>query len=156
MSQIIAKPTRSEADYITDRLQYKMNVYEILAKRNRNIYWITSCLSMLCAAIVPVLINLDCCVNHNLWATGLSLLVTILVGIQSIFRPRELWCNYDLICANLRNEEMHYSTQSGEYATVTSDTNRFQLLVKRVESLISNEREETIIMRTSEKENTAK
>jgi hypothetical protein len=77
------------------------------------------------------------------------------VGFLAIYRPREHWRNYDLIAADLRREEMLYSTSAGDYST-EDETQKFRLLVNRVENLISKEREETIIMRTNEPDSQTK
>jgi|GEM_PF-2236500 hypothetical protein len=146
----ISKPSRNLQRYFVDRLGYKINVYDKLGDKYKWIFWSMTSISMICAAIVPVLINQKGC---EVWATGLSLVVTIMVGLQGIFHPREHWRNYDMISATLRREEMLFSTQSGEYENLNDENQRFRLLVRRVEELISREREETIIMRTSEKEN---
>ena len=95
---------------------------------------------------MPVLILKQ---EYKDWATGLSLIVTILIGIRRIFHPREHWRNYDMISAMLRREEMTYSTKSGDYAKI-ADSDRLNLLVNRIEKLITQEREETIIMRTTD------
>jgi hypothetical protein len=143
--------SRDTAGYINDRLGYKINVYDKLGDSYKWIFWLTTSISLICAALVPVLINQD---GYKVWATGLSLVVTIMVGLQGIFHPREHWRNYDMISATLRREEMLFSTQSGEYENL-DEKQRFHLLVRRVEEFIAREREETIIMRTSEKETSA-
>ena len=74
-----------------------------------------------------------------------SLIVAIVIAFEGIFRPREHWRNYDTIAAELRSEEMMYSTKTGPYQEV----NAFDVLVKRVEDLIAAERAATIVMRTT-------
>lgn len=140
---------RDTEAYINDRLGNKINIYNKLGDNYKRIFWLTTSISLICAALVPVLINQEGC---EVWATGLSLVVTITVGLQGIFHPREHWRNYDMISATLRREEMLFSTQSGEYEKL-DEKQRFHLLVRHVEEFIAREREETIIMRTSEKEN---
>jgi Protein of unknown function (DUF4231) len=95
--------------YFEDRLKYKIKLYEQKGKKTKWLFWLTTSISMICAAIVPALINQkgDCC---TLIATVLSLVVTIMVGFQGIFHPREHWRNYDMISATLRREEMLFST----------------------------------------------
>lgn len=144
--KIISITDRDIDKYFKDRLENKINVYKELGNKYKWIYWITASISMICAALVPVLINYE---GLELWATILSLIVTILVGLQGVIHPREHWRNYDTISANLRKEEMLFSTKTDDYKGEI-DEERFQLLVKRVEELITQERKETIIMRTSE------
>lgn len=129
-----------------ERVAFKTKRYGKKADRYKLAFWISTSVSMVCAAIVPVLIKWG---GMEIWATVLSLIVTIMVGMQGIFHPREHWRNYDMISASLRREEMLFSTRSGEYEKL-DEHKRFHLLVRRVEDLITKEREETIIMRTSE------
>ena len=142
-------PNRSLEEYFKHRLEYKINIYNKLAKRNKWLFWLNTSTSMICAAVVPALINQsdDC----KVVATILSLIVTIMVGFQGIFHPREHWRNYDRVSATLRREEMLFSTGSGEYEKL-GEEEKFPILVRRVEEFIAREREETIIMRTSESE----
>lgn len=147
--KIISSKVRDIDSYFTDRLNYKINVYTGLGDKYKWIFWIMASSSMICAAIVPVLINKE---GFEFLATILSLIVTILVGLQGVFHPREHWRNYDLISATLRREEMLYSTQSGEYKKLEEENDRFLRLVERTEELIEQERKETIMMRTRDKE----
>lgn len=151
---IHSTPSRDTDKYFKDRLERKINIYDRLAKRNKWLFWLTTSLSMICAAVVPALINQGEC--YKLLATILSLIVTIMVGFQGIFHPREHWRNYDRVSATLRREEMLFSTGSGEYEKQLDDKQRLRLLVQRVEDFIAREREETIIMRTSESESNGK
>jgi len=156
-SPIECRKHRDEDEYIKDRLEYKINLYTCKANRQKAIYRVAATVSMIAAAAVPVLINIDDKVVKyvNILATILSLLVTILVGFLAIYRPREHWRNYDLIAADLRKEEMLFSTSVGDY-NIEDKTQKFRLLVNRVENLISQEREETIIMRTNEPDSQTK
>ena len=111
MKKVKSVPTRNLQEYFEHRLEYKINVYTKLGMRFKWIFWITNLISMICAAIVPVLINQNC----NCLATILSLIVTIMVGFKGVFHPREHWRNYDMVSATLRREEILFSTKSGEY-----------------------------------------
>jgi uncharacterized protein DUF4231 len=142
--------SRSERDvniYILDRVQDKINIYYKKAHQNRFFHLFLSVLIAICAAVVPVLINLDVGF-HNL-ATLLSVLVTIAVALQEIFRFREHWRNYNLIETSLRREEMLFSMSAGDYAKLKKPGKRLDWFVQRVEGLIEEERKETINMRTN-------
>jgi hypothetical protein len=105
--------SRSPEAYFKDRVEYKINLYMKLAMRHKWLYWLMTSISLVCAVLVPILINNQCVCD---WIpTILSLIVTILLGLQGIFHPREHWRNYDMISATLRREEMLFSTDSGEY-----------------------------------------
>ena len=148
---IVSKTHRSIEEYMQDRVQYKIRIYFSKARRYK-IYHLTTAVTMaISAALVPVLVNLDLGLpgfSSKILATFLSLLVTIGVALQEIFRFREHWRNYNLIDSNLRGEEMLFSTSASVYAT-KSQEEKNRLLVQRVEELIKDERWETIQMRTS-------
>lgn len=145
----ISKPERDLATYFADRVQYKINTYQRLARRYRNVYWAVASTSAIGAVLVPALINLPV---SQMIPTVVSLIVAILVALERVFRPREHWRNYDLISALLREEEMRFSTRSGDYAPgkLAKDEDPFSKFVQRVEDAIRREREETIVMRTTE------
>ena len=148
---IVSKTHRSIEEYMQDRVQFKIRVYFNKARRYK-IYHLTTAVTMaVSAALVPVLVNLDLGlpgIGSKILATFLSLLVTIGVALQEIFRFREHWRNYNLIDSNLRGEEMLFSTSASVYAT-KSQEEKNRLLVQRIEELIKDERWETIQMRTS-------
>lgn len=91
---------RNVEDYLRTRVDFKIDAYRKKGDMYRCCYLSTSATSAIAAATVPVLINL-----HDLpsiYPTLLSLLVTVLVGIEGIFHWREHWKNYDLMKSFLR------------------------------------------------------
>ncbi|HQU84192.1 MAG TPA: DUF4231 domain-containing protein [Pyrinomonadaceae bacterium] len=134
--------------YMRERVHYKMKVYGKLSKRHRWLYYISSFTSIVCAAVVPVLIvqTGDC---YKFAATVLSLIVTILVSMEKLFHFRQHWRNYDSIESFLRSEQVYFQTRSGVYDK-KKPTEAFELFVRRIEDGIKNEREQTIEMRTQE------
>lgn len=140
--------TISPDDYMRDRVIYKMNVYERLGKHHRVYYLGISLVAIILAAAVPVLINLQV---DSIISTIISLIVTILISTEKLFHFREHWRNYDEMAAFLRSEQVKFQTRSGEYQPKDMDNDKaFHLFVARIERAISNERNETIEMRTSE------
>jgi hypothetical protein len=74
--------------------------------------------------------------------TVVSLIVAITIALDRVFRPREIWRNYDLVSAVIREEEMRYSTKTGDYAITKPEQDRiaFAKFVDRVEDAIARER----------------
>lgn len=141
----------SEEDYMKNRVVFKIKIYDKLSKRHRNRYYLFSVLSIIFAATVPVLINLDLGTVALIVATFLSLAVTILVSLEKLFHFREHWKNYDMMAWVLRREQLYFQTKTGPYDEGKQEKNQaFALFVKNVEEAIKNEREETIEMRTQE------
>lgn len=137
----------SPEDYMRERVHYKMTRYGKISRKHRWFYYITSFASIVCAAIVPVLISLGN--DFQLPATILSLLVTIFVSVEKLFHFRQHWRNYDSIESFLRSEQLYFQTHSGVYDK-KNEKDAFELFVRRIEDAIKNEREQTIEMRTQE------
>ena len=147
---IDSKPERDLNSYVKDRLEYKINLYARLAGRYRYVYWTMASTSAIGAALVPALVNLQEVVPV-LITTLVSLIVAITVALDRVFLPREHWRNFDLVSALLREEEMRFSTRTGPYSPGQLEGEEaFARLVDRVEDAIHREREETIVMRTSQ------
>jgi hypothetical protein len=133
-------------DYRRTRIDFKTEAYRRKGDRYRWGYlWMASA-SAVAAAAVPVLINFENV--PKLYPTLLSLLVTVLVGLEGIFHFREHWKNYDLMKSFLRQESCLFQAHGGPYRG-KSETEAFVILVERVEEEIAKERAETIQMRTT-------
>jgi hypothetical protein len=137
---------RTPDEYLKTRVDFKTEAYRAKGERYRWGYVAMACVSVVSAASVPVLINLKDV--PSLFPTLLSLLVTILVGLEGILHFREHWKNYDLIKSFLRQEACMFQARAGAYRG-KSDNDAFVLLVERVEDAISKERAQTIQMRTA-------
>lgn len=137
---------RTPEEYLRTRVDYKTEAYRAKGWRYRWGYIGMACTSAVAAATVPVLINVNGV--PLIWPTLLSLLVTILVGLEGILHFREHWKNYDLMKSFLRQEACMFQAGAGVYRDKTPQE-AFVLLVERVEEAISKERAQTIEMRTA-------
>lgn len=131
-------------DYIKTRVDFKTEAYRKKGERYRWGYLIMACTSAVFAATVPVLINLK--QVPSIVPTLLSLLVTILVGLEGIIHLREHWKNYDLIKSFLRQESCLFQARSGAYRKLAEAD---AYVLERVEEAIAKERAQTIEMRTA-------
>jgi len=137
---------RNPEDYLRTRVDFKTEAYRAKGARYRWTYLILTSVSAIAAATVPVLINLQ--EVPDIYPTLLSLLVTIIVGLEGVFHFREHWKNYDLMKSSLRQEACLYQAGGGAYRGKEA-AEAFVLLVERVEEAIAKERAQTIEMRTS-------
>jgi Protein of unknown function (DUF4231) len=137
---------RTADEYLRTRVDYKTEAYRAKGMRYRWGYLGMACTSAVAAATVPVLINLKDL--PTIYPTLLSLLVTVLVGLEGILHFREHWKNYDLMKSFLRQEACTFQAGAGAYRGKT-ESEAFVLLVERVEEEISKERSQTIQMRTA-------
>jgi Protein of unknown function (DUF4231) len=131
--------------YIETRVHFKAEAYNRKSIAYRMYFLTCSTLTTVAAASVPVMINIADV--PKVVPTLLSLLVTVLVGVEGIFHFREHWKNCDLIKTFLRQEILLFQAKAGVYS-VKDDHERKVLLVERVEDAISKERMTTILMRT--------
>jgi hypothetical protein len=137
---------RTPEDYLRTRVDFKTEAYRAKGMRYRWGYLAMACTSAVAAATVPVLINLKGV--PSIYPTLLSLLVTVLVGLEGIVHFREHWKNYDMMKSFLRQEACLFQATAGAYRG-KSASDAFMLLVERVEEEISKERAQTIQMRTA-------
>lgn len=136
----------SAQEYVRDRVAYKIEAYRRKGARYRWGYLFMALTGAVAAAAVPVLINWKG-VPRSV-PTILSLLVTILVGLEGILHSREHWKNYDMMKSFLRHELSLFKIGGGPYhGKIAADA--FVLFVERVEEEISKERAQTIQMRTT-------
>lgn len=143
-----SKEKRTCEEYVHERIEYKINRYGQKGHRYRNLYWTLAVLAAFGSLLVPALINGNA---PDLYPTIVSLIVGFSVASEGIFRPREIWRNYDLLSAVLREEEMLFSRRAGPYHPdqLNEGEDPCAKLVERIENAIANEREATIQLRTS-------
>lgn len=137
-------PDITADEYMQQRVDPKINVYARLSRLYRAGYLVLGTVSIVASALVPVLINANLDVQYpKFLPTLLSLVVTILVAVEKLFRFRDHWRNFDLAEEMLRREKFLYQARSGEYAA-KSDPEAFRLFVRRFEERIRAERVQTL------------
>ena len=134
-------------EYLKSRVEFKIEAYRKKGDRYRWAYTVMSATAVIGAAAVPVLINLKGV--NDLAPTLVSLLVTILVGLEGLLHFREHWRNYDLMKSFLRQELNLYRAGAGPYRGRAFTPDSFMLFVERIEEQIAKERSQTIEMRTA-------
>lgn len=136
------------AEYIEKRVRHKIESYTRKGERYRWGHTFIAIATMIGAAVVPVLVQAGPSVPIVL-VTCVSLLVTILVGLEGIIHFRGHWRNYDMMKTFLRAELNLYLGRTGHYRDVGNTSAAFSHFVERIESAISTERSQTIEMRTA-------
>jgi hypothetical protein len=128
--------------YIADRLEQYQGWYDRKAVHVKGRYMRMRSTSVVAGAIVPVLVNVDFA-YVRLFATALSVLVVVLVSLESVFHFREQWKNYRSTEQFIGHERIYFSTRTGTYSGM-ADSEAFRLLVERVESAIAAENASTL------------
>ena len=136
-------------EYIDERLNQFREWYDkkaVLAKRNYQ--WMRA-ITVVGGGIVPVLINLpfDDSITRYL-TTMVSLVVVILISLESVFHFREQWKNYRSTEQLLAKEYFNFVTGEGPYRNL-SEKDAFLDFVDRVENAIASENASTLNVMTT-------
>lgn len=140
----------SPEEYISERLNDQIKYYDKTANRAKKTYLINRTIIVVAGAVVPVLINIDF-PHDNLITSFFSLLVVLIVSLESVYHNREQWINSRSTSEALRKEYFLYSTKEGPYTKLESSQNdAFILFVERIEYLIESENNSTLQVMTRE------
>jgi hypothetical protein len=133
--------------YIEERLNQFREWYDKKASSAKRKYQWMRAVTVAGGAIVPVLVNI-----HYSFVTAittiLSLLVAVLVSLESVFHFREQWKNYRSTEQLLAKEYFNFASGEGPYKGQKRE-DAFLLLVERVESAIASENASTLNVMTT-------
>ena len=132
--------------YINDRVKQYRDWYDKKAVKMKSMYLKTQTLAVVGSAIVPVVVNLTIPFKDYL-TTIISLIVVILVSMESVLHYREQWQNYRSTEQYLGKELFCYLTQEGHYVDM-EEQDAFRLFVETVEKVIEAENTATLNIMT--------
>lgn len=141
------------AIYLERRVDQNIKWYDGKAVRMKDRYLWMRGFSVIAGGLVPVIVNIPTTVSFhgvsltNAFVTVISLMVVIVVSLESVFHYREQWKNYRSTEQLLRHEKFLFSSRVGVYQTST-DEEAFKLLVQRVEEAIAIENSATLNVMT--------
>ena len=127
-------------EYIKSRLEDQINWYDKRSSTSQATFKVLRRTEIVAAALIPFLSGLAISDGRYRLALTVSigilgLVVTIVAGFLSLGRYQENWSDYRTTCESLRKEKFLFETGVEPYAGDES----FNLLVQRVETLISKE-----------------
>ena len=135
-------------EYIDERINQFREWYDTKAVGAKKTYLWMRTLTVIGGAVVPVLIN----ISDDKWvdwmSSGISLMVVILVSLESVFHNREQWKNYRSTEQLLAKEYFNYTTGEGNYRN-KEEKAAFWELVERVENAIESENATTLNVMTT-------
>jgi hypothetical protein len=134
-------------EYIDERLNQFREWYDLKAKRAKKLYQWMRAVTVVSGAIVPVLINLPI-KNIDFFTTLVSLLVVVLISLESVFHFREQWKNYRATEQLLAKEYFNFVTGEGPYRN-QDEKEAFLNFVERVENAIASENASTLNVMTT-------
>ena len=147
--------TMTQEEYIEERLNQFRAWYDVKASSAKKVYLRMRTVTVVGGAAVPVLVNLKFdTFNINLITTLVSLLVVVLVSLESVFHFREQWKNYRATEQLLAKEYFNYVTAEGAYRNKV-EADAFLDFVDRVENAIASENASTLNVMTTVSEQKA-
>ena len=149
------------ADYLQDRLIFKIQLYFKLSRRCEKAYRFSAFSTLCFGALVPVVMNWNYLKGYSIGhetdlgtflATVFSIIVIILVSLETTFHFRERLQNYKKTEDQLTHELYIYQSGSEPYnlRDPIKERENFHLLVLRVEAIIREERADTIEKATAQ------
>jgi hypothetical protein len=135
--------------YIAERINNIRAWYDKEAsKAKRNYLWMRG-LTVVGSAVVPVLINIQSSmINMTLITTFISLIVVILVSLESVMHFREQWKGYRSTEQTLEREYYHFVAAEGAYRGM-DEKKAFLEFVDRIEGAIAAENASTLSVMTT-------
>ena len=128
--------------YIEERMHQYQGWYDAKAVKTKRRHLQMRAVSVVAGAIVPVLVNVHAAYMSAV-TTALSLLVVILVSLESVFHYREQWKNYRSTEQFIGHEAVFFEAGIGPYEGLGPDV-AFRRLVERVENAIAAENASTL------------
>ena len=140
----------NEQEYIEKRLEDQLNWYEAKSAINKKKYQRCQMLLLIFAGLITLSALIDNDGPYGRWLIAvpvLGALIALITGLVRIYKFQENWTAYRTAAELLKFEKFMYLTKTKPY----DGDNAFQVLVQRVEGLISKENSQWT-QYTSEKE----
>ncbi len=135
-------------EYIKARVDMYTGWYNQKAVKFKSYYLNMRALSVVGGAVVPVLVNLNIPSPFKEYVTTvISLIVVIMVSLESVYHYREQWKNYRSTEQFIGAEKFQFLTKEGPYKKL-EPMEAFLLLVERVENAIASENAATLNIMT--------
>lgn len=134
--------TARERDYLRDRVEQYRTWYDARARACKRWHLRLRVLALSAAAALPGILGLD--VRQAVpAATIVSVLLVLVLGLDSVLRLREQWENYRYTEQYLDREKYLYLTSAGHYRGLSAE-GAFLQFVERVEWAIAAENSATL------------
>ena len=129
--------TMTAGTYVKNRLQHQIDWYDDHSERARRVFLGLRSVEIIAAATIPFLVGLE--ENASLIAAGvLGVMIAALAGLLALSQFQERWVAWRMTCENLKREKFRFLTRTAPYHS----DKPFDLLVDRVEALMSQENTE--------------
>lgn len=124
----------NDSEYFEQRLENQIKWYSSNSSLCQHRYKTLRLIEIIAAAFIPLLSGMD--VLYGKWIIGLlGMLIAIAAATGSLFKYHENWIQYRATSEALKHEKYLFLGRTSPY----DGENCFQVLVQRVEGLISKE-----------------
>ena len=121
---------------MSQRLDDQINWYSIKSSSCQSRHKQLRIIEVVAAALIPFLSGIGTAVPYGPWVIGfLGVLIAVLTASSGIFKYQENWIQYLATSEQLKHEKFLFLARVVPYA----DVDAFDVLVHRVEGLISKE-----------------
>lgn len=140
-----------ESEYLKNRLDDQIDWYDRKSIQNQKTFKRLQVILIVAAASIPFISGYVDDLHYLQYLLGgIGVLIAAITGLISLYKFQETWTAYRTTCESLRHEKYLYLTKTNPY----NGKNAFNLLVQRVEMLISKENSSWAeIMQKTEEQN---
>lgn len=127
----------NQEEYLQERLQHQIDWYDRKSGQNQKWFKLLQVVSILASATIPFLTAYitETTFLLKLSVGMLGLGIVAITAILGLYKFQENWLEFRTTCESLKHEKYQFLTKSEPYDTGDS----FNLLVQRIEGLISKE-----------------
>ena len=125
-----------DKQYIQQRLDKQKDWYSKNSQKNQNWHKRLQIIQIFSAVSIPFLASVITEQSTLKFTTGgLGVLIAVITGVSALYKFDEKWIKYRTTAESLKHEKFLYETRVEPY----DGAEPFPILVKRVETLISQE-----------------
>ena len=126
-------------NYIKDRLEEQQKWYERKASENKTKHHILQIVIIASGALIPIINSIPYSdIEVRIISSILGGIVIVITGMIQLKKYQENWIQYRTTEEILKKEKFLYLNSAGEYSNLDEEE-KHQLLVERIESVISNQ-----------------
>lgn len=132
----------NENEYMNKRIDDQIDWYDRKSQFNQKMYKRLVLIEIVFSASIPFLTSYSsiCMINTLIAVFGIG--ITLIAGMLSLYKFQENWITYRTTAETLKQEKYQYLTKTGVYNDGNDSDYPLNILVNRIESIISKENTE--------------
>lgn len=137
---------RDIEQYKSERLHKQIKYYSAKASKNQKWFYRLSIADLFLTALIPV----ASLTNKGYLTAILGAAATIISGILLLFKHKDLWAKYRIICETLKSYEIQFDNRIEEYDDLADD-DAIKLFIEKCEHLMAEEHRDWGLLFSEEK-----